>query len=420
MVNSTNYLKRVTMINKKILVICQHYWPENFRITDMCEGFIERGYGVDVLCGIPNYPMGIFFNGYSLYKKRKEIHNKVNINRVFEIPRKGNSNLMIFLNYISFPIASLFHLPRLLTKKYDKILVYQLSPVLMGITGIILGKIKKIETIFYVLDLWPENLYSVLKIKNKTLQKIVFNVSTWFYKKADKLITVSPEMELLLKKRINKPENKITTVYQYCEKIYEAPQKDKELESRFSNFFNIVFTGNLSPAQSLETISNTAILLKKNGYEDKIRFIIVGDGMSKSSFIQEIKKNNLKEMFIFEGLKPKEDIPKYTNIADALLVTLAKSDLLELTIPAKITSYVAATKPILASVDGASSRLIKKINCGFVSEPEDSLSLYKNIILLYKIDKLEIKKLCKNAQEYHFKYLERNKSIDKIIKFIFA
>ncbi len=411
------YHKKTT---KKILVICQHYWPENFRITDMCEGFIERGYEVDVLCGIPNYPLGIFFNGYSYFKNRKEIHNKVKINRVFEIPRRGNSNLMIFLNYISFPIASLFHLPRLLTKKYDKIFVYQLSPVLMGITGIILGKIKKIETIFYVLDLWPENLYSVLKIKNKTLQKIAFNVSTWFYKKADKLIAVSPEMETLLRNRTSKPKNKITTAYQYCEKIYEIPKKDKKLESKFSKFFNIVFTGNLSPAQSLETITKTAILLKKNGYENKIRFIVVGNGMSMVSFTKEIEKNNLNKIFIFEGLKPKEDIPKYTNLANALLVTMAKSDLLELTIPAKITSYIAASKPILASVDGSSSKLIKEINCGLVSKSEDSLSLYKNIVLLYKMDKSKIKNLCNNAKEYHLKHLERNKSLSKIIKFIFS
>lgn len=151
---------------KNILVVCQHYWPENFRRTDLCEGFVERGYQVDVLCGIPNYPLGIFYKGYSYFKNRKEIHNKVKINRTFEIPRKGNSNLMIFLNYISFPIASLFHLPRLLTKEYDKIIIYQLSPVLMGIVGIIIGKIKKIEITTYILDLWPENLYSVLKIKN--------------------------------------------------------------------------------------------------------------------------------------------------------------------------------------------------------------------------------------------------------------
>ena len=109
-----------------ILFISQHYWPENFRSTDLCEGLVERGYNVDVLCGIPNYPKGFFFKGYSYLSKRREIYNKVKIHRVFEIPRRGNNNLMIFINYISFPIASLFHLPRLLFKKYDKILIIKL------------------------------------------------------------------------------------------------------------------------------------------------------------------------------------------------------------------------------------------------------------------------------------------------------
>jgi len=91
-----------------------------------------------------------------------------------------------------------------------------------------------------------------------------------------------------------------------------------------------------------------------------------------------------------------------------------------LTIPAKITSYIAANKPILASISGASKKLIEKINCGLISKPEDSLSLYKNILNLYQMNPNERKIFCKNARQYHFKYLERNKSIDKIIKFIFS
>ena len=129
----------------KILVICQHFWPESFRINDICDFFIEKGCSVDVLCGIPNYPKGRFFPGYSYIRKRKQTHNGINIRRVFEIPRGNNSNLRIFLNYISFPIASLFHIPRLLTKKYDKIFIYQLSPVMMSIAGILVGKLKKTE-----------------------------------------------------------------------------------------------------------------------------------------------------------------------------------------------------------------------------------------------------------------------------------
>lgn len=50
--------------HKRILVVSQHYWPENFRITDICRGFAESGVEVDVLCGLPNYPKGEWFEGY--------------------------------------------------------------------------------------------------------------------------------------------------------------------------------------------------------------------------------------------------------------------------------------------------------------------------------------------------------------------
>lgn len=405
-------------MSKNILVVCQHYWPENFRITDLCEGFVDHGYNVDVLCGIPNYPSGIIYENYSYFKNRRQKHNNVRIIRAFEIPRKGNTNFMIFLNYISFLFSSLFYIPKLFFHRYDKILIYQLSPVFMGISGILLGKLKRIETTTYVLDLWPENLYSVLDIKNPFLKDFLFRISTWFYKKTDKLITISPEMAKLLEVRTRKNRQKITSIYQYCEKLYEKKMTNPDLNRRFKNYFTIVFTGNITPAQSPETIIKTAILLKENDYEDKIHFVIVGGGMSIESFKSEIKKKKLNNMFDFEGIKPVESMPEYYNIADALLATLNKSDLLSLTIPAKITSYIAAGKPILASIDGSSKILLEKIGCGLISKPENYIDLYNNIIKLKNTSILKRKKMGKNALNYHFKHLERNKSIEKILKFM--
>ncbi len=49
----------------QILVVTQHFWPENFRINDIVEGFVQDGLDVDVLCGLPNYPKGEWFPGYS-------------------------------------------------------------------------------------------------------------------------------------------------------------------------------------------------------------------------------------------------------------------------------------------------------------------------------------------------------------------
>lgn len=57
---------------KHILVVSQYFYPEAFRINDMCAEWVHRGYKVTVLTGIPNYPYGKYFEGYGLFKKRRE------------------------------------------------------------------------------------------------------------------------------------------------------------------------------------------------------------------------------------------------------------------------------------------------------------------------------------------------------------
>lgn len=58
-------------MSKKILVVSQYFYPEQFRINDICTSWIKRGYEVTVLTGIPNYPHGDFYKGYGLKKVEK-------------------------------------------------------------------------------------------------------------------------------------------------------------------------------------------------------------------------------------------------------------------------------------------------------------------------------------------------------------
>lgn len=405
---------------KKLLIVCQHYWPEAFRINDISDFLVDKGCEIDVLCGIPNYPKGKFFDGYSYFRNRKQTHNGVNIRRVLEIPRGKNTNTRIFLNYISFPLASLFHVPRLLTKKYDKIFIYQLSPVMMSVAGIVVGKIKKTETTMYVLDLWPENLFSVIKVRNRFLVKIAEKVSHWHYRHVDKLVVLSEKMKDKLVKVTGLPENKITVLPQACEKIYEEEIYDKALSSRFKQGFNVLFTGNISPAQSFETIIEAAVILKKEGIKD-INWIIVGDGMSRQWLEKKVKKAGLKSSFFFEGMKPISDIPKYTNFADVLIGCLVKSELLEATIPAKVLSYFAAGRPMVLAMDGEAQDLVNNVvKCGFAGPTEDSAALAKNIKKVHSASAAERRIMGERARSYHFKHFERNLILNKLYSFLFS
>ncbi|MCL2819392.1 MAG: glycosyltransferase family 4 protein [Oscillospiraceae bacterium] len=405
-------------MSKRILIVSQHFWPESFRVNDICDGFIERGYDVEVLCGIPNYPAGQFFDGYGVFKNRRQVTDKgVKIRRCFEIKRGNNSNLRIFLNYISFPFSSLFSLPYLMRQKYDKIYLHNTSPVMMSVAGILLGRIKKIETTMYVLDLWPENLYSVLQVRSKLLRHIAMRVSNWHYRKTDRLIANSSRLRTLLIDRIGKAEDKVTYIPQFCEKVFENVVTDDELSARFSSTFNMVFTGNISPAQSFETVIRAADLLKDKGYND-IRWIIIGDGMSLKWLKDEVEKAGLTDVFVFIGRVPIEDIPKYTGIADGLFACLNKTDMLDCTLPAKVFSYYAAERPIVLAMDGEIQEIIRESGAGFAVDAEDSEGLSHAVEKLYLLSEKEQTSMGLAAKEYYFKHFERNMNMDKLVAFI--
>lgn len=404
---------------RKILVVGQHFWPEAFRINDICDFLVEKSCDIEVLCGIPNYPKGDFFDGYTYLRNRKQIHNGIKIRRAFEIPRGKNTNFYIVLNYLSFPFSSLFHIPRLLTKHYDKIFIYQLSPVMMSIAGIIVGKLKRIETTMYVLDLWPENLFSVLDIKNPFLRKVATGVSHWHYRHVDKLVVLSEKMKNKLIEVTNISPDKIIVLPQACEKVYETNVHDEQLASRFQKGFNILYAGNISPAQSFETIIAAAQKLKLDGITD-INWIIVGDGMSRKWLENEVEKAGLKGSFYFEGFKPIEDIPKYTDFADVLIGCLVKSDLLEATIPAKVMSYFASGKPMVLSMDGEVQDLVNNtIKCGFAGPTGDAMILADNIRKVHDMSKTERQQMGDRGRAYHFQHFERNIILTKMYDFIF-
>lgn len=404
-------------MKKRVLIISQHFWPENFRISDIATGFVENDIEVDVICGIPNYPNGIVPKGYGWFKNKKQNFNGVNVYRTWEIVRKGNTNIRIFLNYISYPFFASFKVLSFLNKKYDAVFCYETSPVYMIFPAIVYSKLKKVPLTTYVLDLWPENLYSVLNIKNKFLRFLVRSTSHWHYKRCDKLIAMSSSLNVTLQKITGKTKEKIATIPQYCEKFYEQDIVDERLTEKYKDYFKIVYAGNISPAQNLEVAVDAAVLLKKDGIKD-IKFIIVGDGMSKSQIEKYVIEMRVSEYFDFLGSKPVTDMPIYHTLADALFAPLAKSDDLGLTIPAKVTSYMAGGKPVLTCIDGEGSFVIEKANAGFTAPSGDSKALYENILKLYNMPKNERDILGSNARNYHFENHSRDKVLKQLIDFI--
>ena len=401
---------------QRILVVTQHFWPENFRINDIVEGFLQDGLEVDVLCGLPNYPKGEWFDGYGPQGPWEEHFHGAQVFRAKEWPRKGNTSVNIFLNYVSWPLYAWAALDRL-PGGYDAVFCFNTSPVLMCWPAIRYAKKHRIPFTNYVLDLWPENLYSVLPVQNKFLRGIAQGVSDWLYRRCDRLIAMSAPLQQRLCQRTGKSVQDVAAIPQYCEDFYAVPQHDPALEARFAGRFNLVFTGTFTPAQSLDLVLRAVLEARAAGAEG-LHLLLVGDGMSRESLQALAQELQAGDAVTFYGSVPAAEVPKFTALADALLISLSDSPDLGLTVPGKLASYMAAGKPVVASMNGAGAEAVAESGGGLVSPACDVHALAENLLALYRMPAGQRALLGARSKAYYEAHYRRAELLRRLETFI--
>ena len=267
-----------------------------------------------------------------------------------------------------------------------------------------------------MLDIWPENLYSVLNIQNPLLRRMAQGVSDALYRRADRLIAMSEPLQKRLMERTGKGAEQVAVIPQYCEDFYAEPRHDPELEQRFGNRFNLVFTGTFTPAQSLETVIRAVKAAREAGAET-LHLLLVGDGMSRNALEQLVRKLDAGAYVTFYGSVPATEIPKFTALADALMVSLSDSPDLGLTVPAKVASYMAAGKPVLASMDGAGSAAVAEAR-GLASPACDAEALAGNLTALYRMSARQRAEMGRRARDYYLAHYRRSELLRKLERFI--
>lgn len=396
----------------KILVVTQYFWPEQFRINDLCNALVERGHEVTVYTGLPNYPEGKFFKGYSLKGPYVENYGKIKVIRTPLIPRGNKKSIQLIANYLSFFIISTLLAPFLLREKYDKIFIYQLSPVFSAIPAIFIKKLKSIPIIMWVTDLWPESLSATGVVKNKKALSFVQKIVNWIYRNSD-IIYISSEGFKNKIKANGIDEKKIKFWPQWAEALFDRKVSEEELSTLdLPNGFIIMFAGNIGTSQDFETIIEAAKILKD---EKDVHFVILGDGLMKNWAENKTKEYNINSNFHFLGRKPVDQMPLYYKKADVMLVSLTDTELFSITIPSKIQSYLAAGKPVLASLNGEGANVINKWNAGKSCPASSPLELANTILSMSKLNKDELHVLGQNALKCYKEEFEREKLMSILI-----
>lgn len=401
-------------MKKKILLVSQNFYPENFKSNDIAFDLTKKGFEIEVLTGIPNYPEGEYYKGYGFFQKRIEIINGVKVYRCFQIPRgKKFVKLLQPLSYLSFMfVASLWAIYLAVFKQYHLVIVHQVSPITQTLPAIIVKKIQRIPMVIWVLDLWPEAFTSGSGLNNQFLNSILGAYVNFSYKNSNKILVSSKGFIDSVNKRVKDPY-KIKYFPNWAEDI-STQNIDVEIPALPSGF-KIMLAGNLGISQNLENVMKAALKTKHTD----IKWIILGDGSKRKWMQSYIDENKLSDNVFLLGKFPSSYMPVFYNKADIMLLSLSnKYDDLKMVVPARLQSYMAAGKPILGFAGGEANKMIEDANCGYVIEADDVdglVNILCNKILLEK-DLLLV--LGKNSQQYFNQNFTKEVCINNLVDII--
>ena len=403
---------------KRILIVTQYIYPETFKSNDIAFELAKRGYKVDVLTGIPNYPEGVYYKGYSLFKKRTETVDGVKFYRCFQSPRgKKAGTVGLSFNYVTFVISATLWVLFFFAwkKKYDAIITHEPSPITQIIPASILGKIRKTPVYSWIMDIWPDSILdSVGERTAKLLLPPLTAVTEWVYRHSDKIMITSKGMSKFINRK-----------HDYSDKIIYFPNWSADLLENngavnglpnLPEGFKIVAAGNMGGAQNLDAVAEC---IKELHDIPEVKWIFVGDGSERNWLDNYIKENNLDDVAFTLGRFPFSAMPYFSKNADAMLVTLrAGFPYLDVTVPARLQSYMSAGRPVLAMLGQGGIDVIRESDCGYAVASGDYKALANVIRNIVLKDRADFESKGKNGRKYFEKEFTLEGCIDNLEEII--
>jgi len=370
----------------KILYVSQYFPPEMgapaARAAELSRHWARMGHEVTVLTGFPNHPTGIVPKEWRTRLHRLHYTETVDGMRVvrtwlWPLPnRKAHERIR---NYVSFCVsAAISGLP---LRKPD--FVIATSPQLLcALAGWWIAFWKRVPFIFEVRDLWPESLAAVGAGSEGTLlHRTLGAIAGFLYRRAQRIVVVSPAFKDHLMRYWNVPADKIsivengveTDLFRFDPAAAAEVRKQLKLEDRFL----ICYIGTMGNAHGLETL--IAVAEELQTALPSAMFLLIGEGAEKERIVELAAGRGLSNIQ-FLGQQPRERIPAYVSAADLCLVMLKKTELFKTVIPTKLLEYMACERPVIVAVDGQARQIVEKAGSGVFVEPENSKALVKAIL----------------------------------------
>ena len=365
-----------------ILVLTHYYPPEvnapASRLSEMAKAWAGAGEKVTVVTCAPSHPRGKVFPGYRNRFARAEADGVA----IIRLPTFLAANAGFgrrLLNYLSYPLSLLLHLPRL--PKAD--LVVSTSPQFFcGLSGLLL-KGRRRPWVLEIRDLWPDSIVAVGAMRRGVVVRLLERIERFAYRKADALVSVTDSFvpHLLAGRGGHGP---VEVIKNGVDLSFFGDRQDEEggrrlrRELGLEGKFVAAYVGTHGMAHGLDTLIEAATRLRDH---QNIAFLLVGDGSERDRLERETKQRGLTNVRI-AGQRPRSDMPAIWQATDVSLVLLRRLETFKSVLPSKMFEAMAMRRPIILGLEGEARNLLEEAGAGVAITPESADELVDSLLRL--------------------------------------
>jgi colanic acid biosynthesis glycosyl transferase WcaI len=363
----------------RILYLSQYFPPEMgapaARVSELSREWARLGHRVTVLTGFPNHPTGVVPPEYRGEWLRREEIDGVQVIRapIFTAANKGVVRRS--LSYVSLAASSALLGPFLAER--PEVIVATSPQFLTAVAGLWLSGVLRVPFVFEVRDLWPRSIVEVGALpKDHLAVRALEQLERLLYRRADRIVVVSPSFvdEIAA---FGIPREKLSVITNGVDLELFQPRDQAQARQALGlprEGFLASYVGTHGMAHGLDTLIETARLLRDDPAAPRVTLLLVGEGAEKARLKSRAQELGLANL-LFWDQRPRDQVAQVLSASDACLVLLKDAPLFRTVIPSKIFECMGAGRAIVSTVDGESRRILDAAGSGIFSPPEDARAL---------------------------------------------
>lgn len=286
------------------------------------------------------------------------------------MPQKGRNVLSRLLGWVGFHLISTAA-GMIMVDRPDVVLAPS-PPLTNGVAAWVLGRLKGAPFVYNVQEIYPDIAINLGAVRNRHLIALLKGLERFVYRRAAGITVIAPRMrERLLERRV--PEHKVHVIPNFVDlhRLGPMPRANRfAREHGLEHAFVVNYSGNMGPAQGLETALDAAELLQQDA---ATRLVLIGEGTLRTQIEQRARR--LSNVLILP-YQPSRRMSEIYGASDLCLVAQAKSTGSD-AIPSKAYRIMACERPVLAVTEEHSdlAGLVTTAGAGFVVPPGDPVAL---------------------------------------------